>query len=41
MIVTFGRYHFYEVVWVVLGAFWYLADVCLVLLVDADAQQSA
>ena len=41
MIVTFGNYLFYEVVWVVLGAFWYLAGVCLVLLVDADAQQSA
>ena len=39
MIVTFRRY--LEVVWVVLGAFWYLAGVCLVLLVDADAQQSA
>ena len=33
---------FYEVAWVVLGAFWYLAGGCLVLLVvDADAQQSA
>ena len=40
MIVTFRRY--LEVVWVVLGAFWYLAGGCLVLLVvDADAQQSA